>query len=73
MKSIVNINNGIKKSTLGYQNRNTNQILIFDGMSRYENLLCTGVIIRVNTTLDHIDARASLPMYEGSCMVYRSE
>ena len=41
------------------------------GMSRWENLLYTRVIIRVNTIVIHIHTRAILPRYEGSWMVYR--
>ena len=31
MESIIDINNGSKEPTLGYQNYNTSQILIFGG------------------------------------------
>jgi hypothetical protein len=35
--------------------------------------MSTGVIIWVNTILNHIDIKAVLPRYEDSCMVYRPE
>ena len=41
------------------------------GITRWQNLLYTWVIIWVNTILIHIHTRAILPRYEGSCMVYR--
>ena len=34
MVSIININNGSKEPTHGYQNCNTNKILIYGGISR---------------------------------------
>ena len=33
--------------------------------------LYTRVIFWVNTILNHIDTRAILPRYEGSCLVFR--
>ena len=71
MVSIININNGIKEPTHGYQNCNTSQILIFGGYVKVRESLYTRVIIWVNTILNHIDTREFLPRYEGSCNVYR--
>jgi hypothetical protein len=71
MVSIININNSMKEPAHGSQNCNTSQILIFGGCVKVRASLHTRVIIRDNTILYHIDARAFLPRYEGSCMVYR--
>ena len=73
MVSMINTNNGIPEPTLGYQNCNTSQILIFDAYVNVRESLYTRVIIWVNTILNHIDTRGVLPRYEGSCMVYRPE
>ena len=73
MVSMIYINNGIKEPTHGYQNCNTNQIMIFGGYLKVRESLSTRVIIWVNTILNHIDIRAILPTHEGSCMVYRPE
>lgn len=43
--SIINIDNGVKKPTHGYQNRNTNQILIFDECVDVKKHLSTQVMI----------------------------
>ena len=45
----------------------------FVGLSKVREPLYNQVIVWVNTILNHIDARAILPRYEGFCMVYRSE
>ena len=73
---IVNIYNGIKESTYGYQNCNISQILIFGGY--FKESLYTRVIIWINTILNlvlfnDIDVRVILSRYESFCMVYRSE
>lgn len=39
------------------------------GMSKVRESLFTQVIILVNTILNHIDTKAILPTYEGSCMI----
>ena len=49
------------------------QILIFGAYVKVRESLYTQVIIWINTTLNHIDARGILPRYEGSCMLYRPE
>ena len=41
MISIININNGIKEPTQGYQNCNTNQITIFGWYVRVREYLYT--------------------------------
>ena len=73
MVSILNINYGIKEPTHGIQYI----VLLVKygylmGISRQENLCipsyCLGQYI-----LDHIDSRAFLQRYEGSCIVYRPE
>ena len=71
MVPMIFINNGIKESTHGYQNCNTNQIMIFGGYLKVTESLSTQVIIWVNTILNHIDIRAILPTHEGSCIIYR--
>ena len=71
MVSIININNGVKEPTHGYQNCNTNQILIFGGYVKVRESLYTQVIIWVNAILNYIDTRLTLPRYESSCMIYR--
>lgn len=48
-------------------------MLIFGGYFKVGKSLCPWVITWVNTILNHIDARATLPRYDGSCMVYRPE
>jgi hypothetical protein len=73
MVSMINTNNGITDSTLGYQNCSASQILIFGAYVKVRESLYTRDIIWINTTLDHIDTRGVLPRYEGSCMVYRPE
>ena len=73
MISIININSGIQKPTSGYQNCNTNRVLIFDGYLKVRESLNIRVIIWVNTILNHIDTRVILPRYESSCMVYKSK
>jgi len=67
------INNCIKEPTRGYQNCNTSQLLIFGGYVKARESLYTRVIIWVDTILYHMDTRAILPRYEGSCVVYRLE
>ena len=69
--SIININDGIKEPTHGYQNCNISQILIFDGYVKMRESLYTQVIICVNTILKCIDTKVILPRYKSSCMVYR--
>ena len=60
MESLINIDNGIKEPTHGYQNCNTSQILIFGGYVKVRESLYTWVIIYVNTILNHIDIRVIL-------------
>ena len=64
--SKTNINNGIKELTRGYQFCDTSQILIFGGYVKGRESLHTLVIIWVNTIVNHIDTRATLPRYECS-------
>ena len=45
MVSIININNGLKEPTHGYQNYNTGQILIFGGYVNMRKSLYIQVII----------------------------
>ena len=73
MVSMINTNNGITEPTLGYQNCSASHILIFGAYVKVRESLYTRVIIWINTTLNHIDARGILPRYEGSCMLYRPE
>jgi len=70
MVSTININNGIKGPTRGYQNCNTNQILVLSGYVNVRGSLYTQVIIWVSTILYHIDTRLILPRYDSSCMIY---
>ena len=67
--SIMNINNGIKELTCGYQNCNTSQVLIFGGYVKGRESLSTLVIIWVNTIVNHIDIRATLTRYECSYII----
>ena len=65
----MNIDNGIKEPTCGYQNCNTSQIMIFDGY------VCQGerIFVYLSDYLDHSEpygTRAILPRYDGCCMVY---
>ena len=72
MVSIININNGIKELTHGYQNCNTSQIFIFGGFLKVRIFLYPGYYLgHYSTILNHIITRAILPQYEGSCMLYR--
>ena len=73
MVSVINSNNRIKEPTHGYQNCHTSQLLIFVGYVKARESLYTRVIIWVDTILYHINTRAILPRYEGSCMLYRPE
>ena len=70
MVSIITINNGITEPTPGYQNVIPVKYWYLVGMSWGDNLLSTRVIIWVNTILHHIDTKAILPMYQGSCIIY---
>ena len=73
MVSIININNGIKKSLRVYRKCNINQMLTFGGYVKARKSLYNRVIAWVNTILNHSEARAILPRCEGSirfCMVY---
>ena len=45
MVLIININNGFKVPTCGYQNCNTNQILIFGGYVKMRKSLYTRVMV----------------------------
>ena len=67
--AIINNNDGIKELTHGYQNCNTSQMLMFGGYPKVEESYYSRVVIWVNIMLNHIDTRAILPRYEGSCMV----
>ena len=70
----VNINNNyIKKPTCGYQNCNITQILLIGGYVKVTKSLYTRAIIWVDTTLNHIDTKAILPRYVGSCTVLKSK
>ena len=71
MVSMINISNGIKKSTHVHQNCNTNQKLIIGGYVKVRESLYTRVMIWINTKLNQFDTRASLPRYAGLCMVHR--
>ena len=71
MISIININNGIKEPTHGYQNCKTNRTLVFGRYLKAREYLYARVIIWVDTILDHIDIEAILLKYESSCMVCR--
>ena len=73
MVSIINITYGIKEPTHGCKKCINSQMLIFGGYLKVGKSLCPWVITWVNTILNHIDARATLPRYDGSCMVYRPE
>ena len=64
MASLININNGIKEPTCGYQNCKSCQILIFGGYIKVRESLYTLIIIWFNTFVNHIDTRAILPRYE---------
>ena len=70
MVSIININNGIKEPTSGYQNYITTQILIFGGHVKVRESLFIRVIIWVYTISNHINTMAILPRYDYSCMIY---
>ena len=70
MVLIININNGIKEPTHGYQNFNTNHILIVSGYLKMYKYFHGLVIVWVNTILNHVNTTASLPWYEDSCMIY---
>ena len=61
MVVIINISNGKKEPTHGYQNCNTSQILIFGGYLKVRESLCTQVLIWVNTILTISDTRVILP------------
>ena len=50
MVSIMNINNGIKESTCGYQNYDTMQILVYGGYAKVRESLHTRVIIWATTS-----------------------
>ena len=73
MVSIININNGVEKSTCGYQICNTRQLLIFGVYLKLGESLYAPVIIWVITISNHMDTRVILPRYEGSCIGYISE
>ena len=49
---IININNGIKEPTRGYQDCNTSQVVVLGGLSKCENLCIPIVIIWVNVMLN---------------------
>ena len=68
MGSIININNDIKNLSGG----NTNQILIFGGCFKMRESLDTCYYLGQYHS-NHIDTRAILPRYEGSCMIIRAE
>ena len=60
-----------KNLPMGLKNYSTSQILISGGHVKGIESLYTQVIIWVNSILNHIDSKAVLPRYEGSCMMYR--
>ena len=71
MVLLININNGIKEPTRGYQYCKSSQILIFGGYVKVRESLYTLVIIWVKIFVNHIfDTRAILRRYGVSCMVY---
>jgi hypothetical protein len=61
----------IKELISGYQNYNTNQILIFGGYVKVRGSLYSRTITWINIILSHIDIRVTFPRYECFCMVYR--
>jgi hypothetical protein len=63
--------NGIKELTHVYKNCIISQILIYGKYVTVRESLLTRVIISVINILIYIDVSAILPMYEGSCHVYR--
>ena len=68
MVSMINIINGNKNLPVGIK------IVIsiqYGYLKEGESLYATRAIIWMITILNHIDTRAALPRYEGSCMVYR--
>ena len=69
--SVINIISGNKEPTRGYQNRHTNQILIFGGYHKMIISLCTHVNMLVGLIINHIDVSVILLGYEGSSMLYR--
>ena len=57
---------------LGYQNRNTSQIFLFDGYVKVSEALIFLGTIWVDTILNHVDTTAILPRtHKSSWMVYR--
>ena len=66
MVAIINIKNGIKEPTHGYQNTDTSQILISGGYVKVRESLHTQGLFWVDTILCHIDTTAILLEYEGS-------
>ena len=73
MASIININNGMKESTGGYENCNSTQIVIFGGYFKVRESFYTRVVIWVNTILNCTDTEVNLTRYKGSHMVFRPE
>ena len=73
MVSLINIHYGIKENTYRFCNFNTNQLLYLVGMSSLTKSLHIQVIIMADTSLNHLNTKATLPRHEGSCMVYRPE
>ena len=71
MVSTINIINSIKEATRGYQNCNTNQLLIFGGYVQVREAMCTCVIIWVNTILMNNNVGTILLMYQGLFMMSR--
>ena len=65
------MNTCIKEPTCGYQNCNTNQILIFGGYLKVKESLNTQVIIWANIILKHIDTKRAIPKYVSFRMVSR--
>ena len=59
MESIIDISNGIKEPTFGYQNCNTSQVLVFDGYVKVRTSLYTQVNVWVNVILNHIGTRVN--------------
>lgn len=66
MVSIINIDNGIKALTCGYQNYNIRKIMIFGGYVEVRVSLQNGIHIQVNIILNHSDTWVILPRFEGS-------
>jgi hypothetical protein len=61
MVPIININNGIKEPTCGYQNCNTSQIFIFGEYVKVIKIIVYLNYYLVNTISNHSNTGAMLP------------